>query len=256
MGTLFFVLSPVLINCLGHPALYAHWLLLAGLWMYFRAWDKLSPYQPLKIWILLITISALVHPYLAVMLLGLATAFYARFWLVDYNCTITHAVLQILLLGSTTLLIWWQVGYFLVEHKNMTGVELGYYSMNLLAPINAMGGGSVLLKDMPVATGGQYEGFNYLGAGVLLMGIWVLYELKKFPGATVKKLLPLFVVSLGFTLLAVSNKVTFGNHVLIDFQHELLKVLASFQSSGRFFLPVNYTLLFLIIFPLLRDIMA
>jgi hypothetical protein len=217
--------------------------------LYFRSWDKLSPYQALTSWILLISIGALVHPYLTVMLLGLATAFYARFWLVDQKCTMTPALLQLALLGLTCLLMWWQAGYFFIDNKNMTGINLGHYSMNLLSPINAMGAGSLLFRDAPVATNGQYEGFNYLGAGMLLMGIWMMYELKKNPvqRSTLKKYLPLIVVCIGFTIFAVSNKVTIGNVVLIDIQSQLLNSLAMFQSSGRFFWPVNYTLLFLII---------
>ena len=247
VGTLFFVMSPVLINRLGHEALCAHWLLLAGLWMYFRTWDKSSPYQALTSWILLISIGALTHPYLTVMLLGLATAFYARFWLIDQKCTMIPAFLQLALLGLTCLLMWWQAGYFLIENKNMTGINLGHYSMNLLSPFNAMGGGSLLFRDMPHATNGQGEGFNYLGAGVLLMGIWVLYELNTVQRATLKKHLPLIIVCIAFTLFAVSNKVTIGSVVLIDIQSQLLNSLAIFQSSGRFFWVVNYTLLFLII---------
>jgi hypothetical protein len=122
--------------------------------------------------------------------------------------------------------------------------------MNLLAPLNAMGGGSVLFRDMPVATSGQYEGFNYLGAGVLLMGAWALYESNKRPlqRATIKKGLPLGILCIGLTLFALSNQITLGNMVLIDFQIELLNVLSVFRASGRFFWPVNYTLLFFIIY--------
>ena len=224
VGTLFFVMSPVLLHRLGHEALCAHWLLLAGLWLYFKSWDKPSPYQALTSWILLISIGALVHPYLTVMLLGLATAFYARFWLVEQKCTMTPALLQLTLLGLTCLFMWWQAGYFFIDNKNMTGINLGHYSMNLLSPINAMGGGSLLFRDAPVATNGQYEGFNYLGAGILLMGVWMIYELNKNPvqRSTLKKYLPLIIVCIGFTIFAVSNKVTIGNVVLIDIQSQLL----------------------------------
>ena len=249
VGTLFFVMSPILINRLGHNALCAHWLLLAGLWLYFRTWNKSSHYQALTSWILLITIGALVHPYLTVMLLGLVTAFYVRFWLVERHYSVTTAVLQVVLLGLITLSVWWIVGYFLIDNENMTGIDLGYYSMNLLSPINAMGHGSLLFRDLPTATGGQYEGFNYLGAGVLLMGVWIVYELNKKPmqHLTFKKYLPLIVICIGFTIVAVSNKLTIANVVLIDIQSELLNSLAMFQSSGRFFWPVYYTLVFLII---------
>jgi len=248
LGALFFVMSPVLLNRLAHDTLCAHWLLLAGLWMYFRGWDQKLPYRPFALWAILVGISALVHPYLAMMVLGLAAAFYARFWLIEHHYKLTTAIWQLTLLGLITLFLWWQVGYFLIENQQMSGEGFGYYSMNLLAPFNAMGS-SIFFKEIPLATGGQYEGFNYLGAGVLLMGFWVLYELNKQPmqKKTVKNLLPLALVCIVFTMIAISNKVTFANIVLVDFQYEWLNKLAIFRSSGRFFWSVNYLLMFLIL---------
>jgi hypothetical protein len=247
LGTLFFVMSPVLLNRLAHDTLCAHWLLLAGLWMYFRSWEQ-SPYRAFAFWIVIVGISALVHPYLAMMVLGLAAAFYARFWLIERHCTLIAAIGRLAFLGAMTLFLWWQVGYFLIENQQMSGEGLGYYSMNLLAPFNAMGN-SIFFKEIPLATGGQYEGFNYLGAGVLLMGFWALYELHKQPAQQkkVKNLLPLALVCVVFTMIAISNKVTLANIVLVDFQHEWLTQLGIFRSSGRFFWSVNYLLIFLIL---------
>jgi len=246
IGTLFFVLSPILLVRLNHAALCAHWLLLAGLWLYFRTWKT----HPLWGWLIFISLSALIHPYLTAMMFGLVTAFYARLWLIDRRYTAISVLGQLVLLGLTTLFIWWVLGYFMVtSQSHMAGqTPLGYYSMNLLAPFNPMWW-SLLLKNMPVVTEGQNEGFNYLGVGVLVMGIWAIYELSKrtVQVATFKKLLPLGVVCIGFTLFALSNKITMGDAVLIDFQSDLLNLFAPFQSSGRFFWPVNYTLLFLII---------
>lgn len=251
LGTLFFVMNPILLQRLGHDTLCTHWLLLAGLWMYFR--EPLSPSRALKIWLGLIVLSALIHPYLLAMVFGLMSAFYLRFWLIERQYSLIHVTSHWALLGIVTVLIWWQVGYFLIEDKTSSG--LGYYSMNLLAPFNAMGGGTVLFRDIPVATEGQaYEGFNYLGAGVLLLGLWALYELNQRPASwsTVKKIFPLAIICMGFTVFAVSNKVTLANKVLFDFQSELLNIFAIFRSSGRFFWPVNYTLIFLILSVLIQ----
>jgi hypothetical protein len=254
MGSLFFILTPILVQRLGHPALCAHWLLLAALWLYFKAWNHSSFYQQLGSWLLFISLSATIHPYLTVMMLGLATAFYIRVGWVNTQNTFTSAFLSLMALGVTALLIGWQVGYFLVSSSNLEGFGLGYYSMNLLSPFNAMGGGSALFRDIPVATEGQYEGFNYLGAGILILGIVAVYELNKHfvQRATWRNLLPLLVVSFLFTVLAVSNKVTVGSHVLIEWHSEWLKVLSTFRSTGRFFWPVHYLLLFTIIRVLIK----
>ncbi|MFK5970726.1 MAG: DUF6311 domain-containing protein, partial [Candidatus Marithrix sp.] len=247
IGALFFILSPVLLARINHLALCAHWLLLAGLWLYFRTWNS----KPLWSWLFFISLSAFIHPYLTVMMLGLATAFYARLWLIERSYTAISALGQLLLLASITLFIWWILGYFLVTNQsNMAGyTALGHYSMNLLSLFNPMGW-SMLLKNIPLATEGQYEGFNYLGIGVFLMGFWAIYELlsrKAVRTTTLKKLLPLGIICIIFTLFAISNKVTIGNIILIDYQSDLLNILTPFQSSGRFFWPVNYLILFLVI---------
>lgn len=262
VGTLFFLLTPILVQRIAHPALCAHWLLLAALWLYFKPWDNTptpstfsSPtYRRLSSWLLLTSLSAAIHPYLTVMVLGLATAFYVRLWWVDHQDTLTSAFLSLVALGLATLLVWWQVGYFLISNNNLAGFGLGYYSMNLLSPFNAMGGGSLLFRDLPPATEGQYEGFNYLGAGVLLLGIWAVYELNKrfVQPATLKHLFPLLIVSLLLTILAISNKVTLGPLVLMEFHSELLEMLSIFRGTGRFFWSVHYLLLFLILSVLMR----
>ncbi len=93
---------------------------------------------------------------------------------------------------------------------------------------------SIILEGLPA---GQYEGFNYLGAGVLLLGTWALYELMQRPPTrnTLKSLLPLGLISLGLTLFAVSHKVTWGATVLWELDSQFVGLLSVFRSSGRFF---------------------
>jgi len=240
LGSLFFVLSPILLVRLNHPALCAHWLLLASLWIYFK------PGKHFGGWLILTILSTLIHPYLTAMIFVWVGADYIRGGLIE-----RAVLLQMSSLVLTTLLVGWLVGYFLVSDVSASG--LGHFSMNLQAPFNAMGM-SVLLKDLPTATTGQYEGFNYLGIGVFLLGGWAIYELIQRPlsAATIKKIWPLLIAGIGLTSFALSNRVTFGNQVLWEFHGEWLKLFSMFQSSGRFFWPVNYLLLFLLITLLIK----
>ena len=48
------------------------------------------------------------------------------------------------------------------------------FSLNLLSPIDPRGWTSILLPRLPGATPGQYEGYNYLGVGVLVVALIVL----------------------------------------------------------------------------------
>lgn len=249
IGTLFFVTSPILLNRIGHPALSAHWLLLAGIWLYFKPLNKTSRYQPFVNWAGLVGVSALIHPYLTVMVLGLATAFYGRWWLVERQGRLYAVIGQLGLLGLLVLILWWQVGYFLISDRtDMVARELGHYSMNLLAFINPHGW-SGLLRDLPLATTGQYEGFGYLGAGFILLSSWAVYELNGRPltATTVKQILPLSVVVSGMLIFALSPKITAGQWILFDGQSTWLDIFAPFQSSGRFLWPAYYLLIFIVL---------
>jgi hypothetical protein len=120
----------------------------------------------------------------------------------------------------------------------------GVYSMNLLSPFLPQRSGLIPpLRDVMVdATGGQYEGFSYLGGGVLLLlcatGSW---QLRTFRLALCRH--PwLWSLFLCCTLFALSNKICFGGEPLfyLPVPRRVLQLASVFRSSGRFFWPVMY----------------
>lgn len=266
LGAVFFVISPILIGRIGHPALCCHWILLACLWLYFRQWKSFSLFTHLSRWGIIIILSAAVHPFMAIMTLGLAFAFYLRLWLVDRNLRLKHGILSLGLLIIMTLFVWWLAGYFGIGPigQSYGTFGYGYFSMNLASPINPIGwsGGiwegksSAIIKAWPAATKGQAEGFNYLGIGVIILGLWVILASIVHPPkfSTLKPLWPLAFICFCFTLLALSHRITFANHTIVEFKlnHYLLAALSPFRSSGRFFWPVYYGLVFLILAFLVR----
>jgi len=250
LGVLFFLIHPILLFRFSHLALCAHWLLLAGLWLYFKPWPNRTALAPFKPWWLLISLAATIHPYLTAMVIALALAFYGRWWFLERRCTFVMAGLQLSGFGLTVLFLWWMIGYFVIDSQvDWLDKSFGFYSMNLLSPFFPQLGWSRWLQELSTATAGQYEGFNYLGVGVLLLGVWALYELMQRPPTknTLKSLLPLGLISLGLTLFAVSHKVTWGATVLWELDSQFVGLLSVFRSSGRFFWPVNYALLFLLL---------
>jgi hypothetical protein len=102
------------------------------------------------------------------------------------------------------------------------------------------------LPKQPTATDGQYEGYNYLGLGIILL---LLLGLAKRPAVVrelgSRRLIPLLVVSLLCSALAVSATVTFGSIVLLKLKlpWSFEQLLMAFRSSGRLFWPVHYLLL-------------
>ncbi|ALG68318.2 hypothetical protein AL038_12120 [Beggiatoa leptomitoformis] len=254
LGATLFVLSPVLLMRMGHVALCAHWLLLAGIYFYIQPTNSYSNNAWLGWWLLLAVISALIHPYLAVMVLGMMVAFYARLLLERYQ-SILQVIMQLGFIGGVVLLTWWQAGFFLIHNTQsvVTQVALGYFSMNLLAPLDSMGL-FLILPAIKQATTGQYEGFNYFGVGGILLSVWAIYALIRFPIKSVTRrfFLPFFLLSIGFTLFALSNKATMSDVVLWEWNNQFLFLLNVFQSSGRFFWVVNYFILLSSIGLLLR----
>ncbi len=256
LGISFFVLSPILLNRVWHAALCAHWLILAGLWLYFTPWQREKMRLAGGAWLLLLVLAGLIHPYLVIMVLGLLAAFYLRMFWIEAFLSWQQTALHLFSLGSALLLTWWMSGYFIIKHANMNGFPLGYYSLNLLAPFNAAGW-SVFIRGLPAVTDGQiFEGFAYLGLGVFILLLWVIYELsQRIPQQrSYRQLLPLGLGCLALTLLAVSNKVTVGDVTLFELDNNniLLKILTPFQSSGRFFWVAYYAMLLLAMFTLIK----
>jgi hypothetical protein len=250
-GAAMFVLMPTLLIRVGHPALCAHWLLLWALWIACRP-DTRGP--RVFEWAALGLLAGLIHPYLAVMTLALLApaAAGAEAW-ARRAAAIGSAV-------TATLLGWWTSGLFSVAGSESLAAEgLGHYSMNLLSPISPTGGWSRLLPDWPRATTGQdFEGFQYLGAGTLLL-IVVAVALRiasrdRSPldravgdsGSVMPARLAIGWVggaALVMAVYALSPRVTLGSAVLVDLTGPFTERLAIFRATGRFFWPLAYGLL-------------
>ena len=264
IGAGIFVISPILLLRIGHPALCSHWILLAALWLYFRKRKDISHINHLAPWISIVFIGAAVHPTITVMILGLAFAYYLRLWLVDRAVKIRYCILNFSVLISLTLLVWWLIGYFELGQigGSYGAYGVGDFSMNLLAPINPMaygnweGSWSTFLLSRPLTTDLQMDGFNYLGVGVIILALCVFYAAVTHPPEfeTIMPILPLAFLCISFTLLALSYKITLGNHIIFEFKlnQEILKALSIFRASGRFFWPPYYSFLFLIITFIIR----
>jgi hypothetical protein len=106
--------------------------------------------------------------------------------------------------------------------ENLTADGLNYYSGNLLGMVTTTGW-SVLLPDVPVATDGQlFEGFTYLGAGILALIVCALTYADGIRRVSARQIVPVTVVCLLFATYALSPRVTFGSAVVVDWSTEWL----------------------------------
>lgn len=246
IGVLFFLLSPIMTRKAGAQcALASHWLILAALHLYLSPQSSKKQYT----WLILLTIASLIHFYLFFMV---GTIWIAYLWRLKRE-GITVMKMMAITIGVTGMTMW-IAGYFVIGLSATSAPGFGtVYMMNLLAPIlppfnnyftfNPVNFLPTISQDLL----GQRAGFNYLGLGALLMVTLALYQQLTHPFSflTIKKHCPLIVAALVLFLLAISNKITFYDSVLIEINMPIFlkKCLGIIHASGRMFWPISYLLI-------------
>jgi Family of unknown function (DUF6311) len=246
IGSVFFTLAPVCLSrlLLGHYALFGQWVLLAGLYFYFS--KNFSIFR----WIGLLVVVALSQAYLLVMILAIYLAdLIQRYWLKQMDIVKT---LSCFFVGSICVaIVMWSAGYFMLGTSVRTG-GFGLFRMNLLSLIDPDDIWSKFLRDQKGGSG-DYEGFSYLGLGMLGLSLIAGYELlrnvKTGPKA---KVIPILVVCISLFLYAISNHVAIGSHEIFSYGLPSIiePITNTFRVSGRFSWPIYYVI-YLAIFYLL-----
>nr|AHE14573.1 putative membrane protein [uncultured bacterium] len=246
------VLSPALLArmSMAHEALSAHWMivLLVGLHLVPQR-DARDARRTLGTVLGLCVLAAGLHPVLAVMVLALGVALCARTLLegrVGWKGPVLTAAASLGVVPGLFLAF----GYF-GAGAPLQGASFGDYSADLAAFFNPLGFRDVrwsrFLPGQPRGWG-QYEGFAYLGLGVLfalfaaaVLAVWRARDVARLW----RRWLPVGLVALGLAFFALSWRVTWmGEPVanLSAFYRPGLKWAEAFRSSGRFVWPLYYLL--------------
>ncbi len=247
-GSLFFLLAPIaLVRLHGHYALCGQWLLLWGLHLYFRGTFLGSS------WVLLVSLAALIQGYFVPMVFGIFLADLAQRLLLRQVRPLWAASYLVAAVACLALVAW-SAGYFVVEGGVKTG-GFGHFRMNLLAPLDPGWLGSLFLRAQDVGPG-DYEGFAYLGLGMLALALFAVAGL--FSGVRPRldsRTLPILIACLGMAAYALSNKISIGKVELISYELPPLAdlVTGAFRSSGRFIWPAVYALYAVILLSVFRQ---
>jgi hypothetical protein len=231
----------------GHYALASHWLIVASLWCYFRDASRTAPWRWVLPFAIVLVLAGGVSPYPAFMSLLIAWAAIGRL-LLERRCGLLQGVaLGVLLVGCMAAsLVVFGFAMFGLDSADYAGAGYGYFSMNLLAPINPMSYGSVLLPSLPVAVYGQYEGYNYLGLGVIaLLGLNLLVRPRSVARLVSRTTAPLLVLAALCTVAAASSTITIGSATIVSIHlpSAVQSVANALRASGRLFWPVHYLLI-------------
>ncbi|MBV8585172.1 MAG: hypothetical protein JO308_02710 [Verrucomicrobia bacterium] len=255
LGTAFFLVAPALVwRIHWHLALGSHWIILAGILLYFSSKFKAWP------WILLCIVASLVTPIILAMVFPLFGAALVKHYL-NGKANLRQVVWSLVATCSLLILTSYEAGYFMVHDVGEGG--FGIYRSSVLSFIEPAVGDltgsnswSYLLPDQTQGPG-TYEGYAFLGTGVIILLFLGLFQLvRSRKGFRIPAgLWPLLVVLAGFTLFAWSNHVGPAREPLfqIGVPFDLERIIAPFRASGRYIWPLYYFAIACIVSTVIRS---
>ncbi|PXX00851.1 DUF6311 domain-containing protein, partial [Mycolicibacterium moriokaense] len=236
----------LLFRAQAHFTLTQQWLILAALAYYFDDRIRSGPVRYLLPFAVLLFLAGGIHPYFLLMVVLIALAATGRL-LLEHRMTILWSCVAAAGLATVCLATLVIFGY-LTPGAATSADRYGSYSMNLLAPIDPQQFDALLFTELPIGAH-QYEGYSYLGLGlIVLLVVGVACAVGRGGrGKAVLKptILPLAILSVVCLALAVSPTVTLGSWRLFDVPLPELVVdaLSPFQGSARLFWPAYYLLI-------------
>lgn len=242
-ATLIFTTAPVLVRRMfWHTSLASNWLILFSLYVflmherYYKSRRKAA-----AVWALIGVLCAFIHIYYlalcGMVLIGFITDDVIR------NGKFFAALLPLLSYLTAAAAVLFMLGAF--SSGMDTGAPgLGYYSFNLLSFINP-DSFSMFMMNLSLCEDGQYEGFAYLGLGVIILlvpacGFFFSKKLYRRP-----KVMAAMLVVLISVISAASNEITAGQYIIVKFDLDSIieKVWSVFRSSGRLVWDAMYLLM-------------
>lgn len=235
---------PILQHRLGHVSLFSQWILVFAMALLLRS-ERLSRCS--AGWCLLLVCGLYINIYLTAMA---ALLYLADLWRWRGQPSLVRwlfwPLLALALAAATMPLLMWP----LPGHHLARDGGFGLYSMNLLAPLT---GSRFFSFSAPVVQEAQaVEGYNYLGAGVLLLLVvlWALRRRERItaPETTLsrqpvlRQATAIWAALALATFYALSNKITLGNVQLLEWVVPDVAngLIGQFRASGRFFWLVVY----------------
>lgn len=249
LASFFFIFNNIMVQRLyTHTALAANWLIVLGIYVLLKEKRNGLKHSCLAwagIFFLCVSINIYYIP-----ILGVFMAMACLYEILTEKKWKKAFAIMVGSLAATFLTFYLYGGMYHMSTGDASPSGLGYYSANLNALFNPMETGLYLtgagriMRTLPTATSGQYEGYAYLGAGLLLLGIFafagLLFQGKERIVQYWKKnryfIIILIISAAALILLSMGTAVTVNTRTLFEIPYPsfILKILAIFRSSGRF----------------------
>lgn len=252
LASILIVTNPVLVFRGMHPALCAHWLILGSFYYYLIPTTNINAISNYKKQSILFLLSATINPYLAIMTAGFNIVLAIKNYFFDKSISLKQVFLLPFLSIASGLIFWLIFG--LIEFNKATNLDVGniygQYGFNLNSFFNSYGHYSKFIPHLGMVTDLQHEGFGYLGLGLLILvtiSIILLFYfiLNKKLNKKYLFLTPLILLCSFMLVFAITNIVTYGEHVL--FKYPTLGIIEKlgniFRANGRFSWPFYYLLI-------------
>jgi hypothetical protein len=259
LAVLLISFNPVLMYRGMHPALCAQWLIMASIYYYLVKPLKENVQNINKKQLLILVLSALINPYLFLMIIGFSIILPFKNYYFDKLISLKQVFYYIFSGLFTVFVCWFLIGMVSFSTSKTMEVENSYglYGFNLNSFYNSFGW-STFFPTIKIFSPSQYEGFSYLGLGffiIIIIGIIYLLYLIINKSIQIKKhykFVPFFLLLLVTIIFAITNKVTINDSLLFEYYlpEFIVKIGNIFRASGRFIWIFYYTLFsfFLIVF--------
>jgi hypothetical protein len=227
-----------------HASLCGQWILLAGLAIALDpARAARSARRGAARMAVLSAVAVFVHPVLAVTTVAFALAMLARLAMeraLSPRALAGFLAATVAAVAASSLALGYATG------PSMESEGFGEFSADLLFLLNPMGL-SRFVPALPMREL-QYEGYGYLGLGVIALGALAgtcLVRRRLRWTSVAARWGPLVAVAVVMTLFALSWRVTFAGRSVLELDAlyaPIAPVASAFRSSGRFVWPLHYLL--------------
>ncbi|MHB8370213.1 MAG: DUF6311 domain-containing protein [Leptospirales bacterium] len=257
-ATLLALANPALLYRFGHTALMGHFLIVWAFYLYLRLLQRPESRNVIAQFCIVTALSVVLQAYFLLMLMPFFLAALATV-VKSGGMTFRSAATRFSVVIGVILGTAWISGIIGPGTPTASAWGFGYYSMNLLSPFlpprqhlpgflsqHVTWDGNGYTWD---ATGGQYEGYNYLGLGILLLLAVHFIASRSIVVEGLKRHVFLLVALLGMFFLALSDQIFIGNwHISVtSIFTPLGKLTDHFRTGGRLFWPIYYVLVVMLV---------